>query len=197
MNATRASVLAMFLLVLGSGCAKTPPPDLYLLNSGAPTQLPGFEQGIAIGIGPVVLAPHLDRGQIVSRESATKLKLSENHQWGEPLQAGFTRVLLVNLGLELDSNRIYQVPTRQRRRLDYQVAVDVLRFDGTLNGKVVLGARWTLLRGDGDRVLTSKVSRLEEAVAASSYESLVNAQSRAVVRLAREIADAIKEQVAK
>jgi uncharacterized lipoprotein YmbA len=142
------------------------------------------------------LAPYLDRGQIISRESATKLKASEGHQWGEPLKAGFTRVLMVNLGLELDSNRIYEFPTRQRRSLDYQVAVDVLRFDGALSGEVVLGVRWTLLSGDGRRVLVSKVSSIEESVRQPSYESFVIAQSRAVVQLAREIADGVSDQSA-
>jgi len=191
-----AQILVFLLLAVGSGCAKTPPPDIYLLDSAAPSQLPGFEKGIAVGVGPVELAPYLDRGQIISRESATKLKASEGHQWGEPLKAGFTRVLMVNLGLELDSNRIYEFPTRQRRSLDYQVAVDVLRFDGALSGEVVLGVRWTLLSGDGRRVLVSKVSSIEESVRQPSYESFVIAQSRAVVQLAREIADGVSDQSA-
>ena len=191
-----AQILVFLLLAIGSGCAKTPPPDIYLLDSAAPSQLPGFEKGIAVGVGPVELAPYLDRGQIISRESATKLKASEGHQWGEPLKAGFTRVLMVNLGLELDSNRIYEFPTRQRRSLDYQVAVDVLRFDGALSGEVVLGVRWTLLSGDGRRVLVSKVSSIEESVRQPSYESFVIAQSRAVVQLAREIADGVSDQSA-
>jgi uncharacterized lipoprotein YmbA len=196
MKTSSAIVVAFSLLIIGAGCVKTPPPDLYLLDAAAPTHLPGFEQGIVVGVGPVELAPHLDRGQIVSRDSSTKLKVAENHQWGEPLKAGFTRVMMVNLGLELDSNRIYEFPTRQRRSLDYQVAVDVLRFDGTLTGSVILGARWTLLSGDGKRILVSKVSSIREPVGAASYESLVSAQSRAVVLLAREISDAIMNQTA-
>lgn len=197
MKITPTQILAFLLLAVGSGCAKTPPPDIYLLDSAAPSQLPGFEKGIAVGVGPVELAPYLDRGQIISRESATKLKASEGHQWGEPLKAGFTRVLMVNLGLELDSNRIYEYPTRQRRSLDYQVALDVLRFDGALSGEIVLAVRWTLLSGDGKRVLVSKVSNIEETVQQSSYESFVVAQSRAVVQLAREIADGVRDQGAK
>ena len=106
-------------------------------------------------------------------------------------------LMMVNLGLELDSNRIYEIPTRQRRSLDYQVAVDILRFDGTLNGKVILGARWTLLSGDGKHVLVSKVSSIEETVNAPSYESFVGAQSRAVVQLARDVADSVKKQSTK
>lgn len=181
-------------LLIGA-CAPKPPPDFYLLNTAAPTSPPGFEQGVRVGVGPVKTPSYLDRNQIVSRESGTKLRLSEQSQWAEPMKAGLTRVLLVNLGLELDSNRIYALPMRQRRSLDYQIPIDVLRFDGTLGTgrEVVLGARWMLLSGDGKQVLISKVSRIQEPVNAVDVAAFVEAQSRAVARLSAEIAIAIKE----
>lgn len=185
----------LLILFLAVGCAKGPPPNFYLLDAGAPTHMPGFEAGTAVGVGPVAMAPHLDRNQIVSRETANKLKVSERSQWAEPLQAGFTRVLLVNLGLELDSNRIYELPSRQRRPLDYQVAIDVLRFDGTLGGNVILGARWQLMSGNGRQVLASKVSRIDQTVTGATYDDFVSAQGRAVVALSQEIAAAIKLQL--
>lgn len=190
---TSVRLTALLLpLLLALGCAKGPPPQFYLLAPDSPTHLPGFEEGIAVGVGPVELPPHLDRNQIVSREAPTKLRLSEQNQWAEPLKVGFTRVLLIALGLELDSNRIYELPTRRRRNLDYQVAVDVLRFDGALGREVVLAARWSLLSGDGDRVLISKVSRIREPTTGVDYSAFVSAQSRAVERLGREIAASIK-----
>lgn len=186
---------AVALNLLAVGCATTPPPDFYLLASSTPTQLPGFEQGLAVGVGPVEIPPHLDRNQIVSRETPTKLKLSEQNQWAEPLKTGLTRVLLVTLGLELDSNRIYALPTRKRQDLDYQVSVDVLRFDGELGQKVILGARWSLFSRDDDTLLFSKVSRVTEPTGGSDYSAFVDAQSRAVKQLGQEIAAAIKTQV--
>jgi uncharacterized lipoprotein YmbA len=173
-----------------------PPPDFYLLNTAAPTSLPGFEQGVSIGLGPVETASYLDRNQIVSRESATKLSLSEQSQWAEPVKAGLTRVLLVNIGLALDSNRIYALPMRQRRELDYQIPIDVLRFDGALVGEkkeVLLAVRWTVLDGDGKQVLVSKVSSIREPIKGADTTAFVDAQSRALAKLSTEIASAIKE----
>ena len=194
MRTTAVGLIAILLpLLLAPGCAKGPPPQFYLLAPDTPTHLPGFEEGIAVGVGPVELPPHLDRNQIVSREAPTKLRLSEQNQWAEPLKVGFTRVLLIALGLELDSNRIYELPTRRRRALDYQVAVDVLRFDGVLGKEVVLAARWSLLSGDGDHVLVSKVSRIRESAAGADYSAFVSAQSRAVEQLGREIAVSVKK----
>lgn len=184
----------LLLAALAGGCAKGPPPEFYVLNPTAPAAIPGFEQGVTIGVGPVTLPPHLDRNQIVTNEDATKLLLSEKNQWAEPLKAGVTRVLLVSVGLALDSNRIYALPLRQRRTMDYQVAVDVLRLEGRLGGSAVLAARWVLLSGDGKKVLSTKVSRIEEPASGANMNDLVQAQSRAVAALGKEIADHINEK---
>ena len=186
--------IALLTALLAAGCAKGPPPTFYLLDVQAPTYLPGFEQGVTVGVGPIESARYLDRNQIVSRSDTAKLHLSEQNQWAEPLKAGFTRVLLINLGLELNSNRIYELPMRRRRPLDFQVPMDVLRFDGVLGKDVVLSVRWTILSGDGKRILVSKVSRIVESVEAADFDSFVAAQSRALAQLSREISTAIKTQ---
>lgn len=187
----------LFGALLLSACAKSPPPTLYLLDVKAPAYLPGLMQGIAIGVGPVEISKYLDRNQVITRSDTPKLGMTGEHQWAEPLKAGVTRVLLVNLGLALDSNRVYELPMRQRRALDYQVPVDVLRFDGVLGREVVLSARWILLSGDGQTVLLSKVSRVNEPTKGPDVEDFVAAQSRALVRLAQEIAEAIRQQGAR
>jgi len=191
-----AVILATALV---SGCAKGPPPKFYVLQTPVATEPAGIEQGVTIGVGPVELPAHLDRNQIVSRETGVKLKLSEQEQWAEPLKNGVTRVLVVQLALTMDSNRIYALPLRQRRALDFQVSVDLLRFDGVLGQDVVLGARWSILSGDGKKLLLSQVSRIEEkAVRPEDPElevaALVEAQSRAVAKLGEEIGLEIKER---
>lgn len=190
----RTAALCLVAAALTACGAKGPPPAFYLLDSAAPTQLPGFERGITVGIGPIEAAPYLDRNQIVTRSSGTQLELSEQHQWAEPLRAGFGRVLLVNVGLELDSNRVFALPLRKRRPLDFQVPIEILRFDGVLDGEAVLGARWTLMSGDGDEILSTRVSVIREPVASPDYDAFVAAQSRAMAQLGREIAAAIQEQ---
>ena len=190
----RRLILVLTIVAVTGGCAKGPPPDFFLLIPEAPSTVPGFEQGATIGIGPVTVPAHLDRNQIVSRGDGARLELSERNQWAEPVKAGVTRVLLVSMGITLDSNRIYALPLRQRRALDYQVSVDVLRLDGQVGGGVILAARWTVLNGDGKKALVTKVSRIEEAAGGPDMDALIEAQSRAVNRLGVEIAELMKEQ---
>ena len=185
---------ACLAAALASGCAKGPPPKFYMLQTPAATAPEGLEQGVTVGIGPVNLPGHLDRNQIVSRESGVKLQLSEGEQWAEPLKEGVIRVLAVQLALTLDSNRIFALPLRQRRALDFQVAVDVLRLDGELGKDVVLGARWTVLSGDGKDLLTSQVTRVQEPTGSPDVAGLVEAESRAVAKLGAAIGRTIKER---
>ena len=198
---TCSSLFHRIVLVLGimllASCAHTPPPALYLLDTQAPAQLPGLEQGTVVGLGPIETSRYLDRNQIVTRSDTPKLEASGEHQWAEPLKAGISRVLMVNLGLALDSNRIYELPVRRRRTLDYQVPLNVLRFDGVLGREVILSVRWTLLSGDGKEILLSRVSRIIEPAAGIGVETFVAAQSRALAKLAAEIAAAIKGQAGK
>jgi uncharacterized lipoprotein YmbA len=195
MNTIYTRLFPILLLAgLVGGCAKGPPPEFFVLNPTSPSVVPGFEQGITIGIGPVSLPKHLDRNQIVSRVDSTKLLLSEQNQWAEPLKEGVTRTLLVSVSLALDSNRIYALPLRQRRAMDYQVAVDVMRLDGRLGQGTTLVARWLLLSGDAKKILSTKVSRIEETAGGATMNDLVHAQSRAVEALGKEIAAHIKDK---
>jgi uncharacterized lipoprotein YmbA len=75
--------------------------------------------------------------------------------------------------------------------LDYTIAVEVVRFDGTPGGNVVLHAQWTIWEDGGKKILTTRSSAVEEQTGAESYEALVAAMSRAVAALSRDIAGAI------
>ena len=192
----RSIALVLIFLIASalSGClgAPKPPPDYYMLYPGPSTEFTGLEHGMAIGIGPFNVAPHLTRLQIVSRESNTRLKISEAHQWAAPLKVGIYNVISVNLASELNTNRIYEVPSRQKRTLEYRVAIDILQLAGELGGEVKLVSRWIISSGDGKKELISHVSRIVEATGSDDYEAYVEAQSRALIALSKDIAAAIK-----
>ena len=58
-----------------------------------------------------------------------------------------------------------------------------------------LVSRWIITSGDGKKELISHTSRIVEATGADDYEAYVEAQSRALIALSKEIADAIKAQM--
>ena len=190
-------VLTFLVAWAVSGClgAQKPPPDYYMLYPGPSTEFTGLESGVTIGIGPFYLAPHLNRLQIVARESNTRLKMSESHQWAAPLKDTIYNIISVRLAAELNTSRIYEVPSRQKRILDYRVGIDIMQLVGELGGDVKLVSRWVITSGDGKKELISHTSRIVEPTGSDDYEAYVEAQSRALIALSKEIGDAIKAQM--
>ncbi len=187
----RTFMIAVALFAL-AGCATTPPPTFYQLEEPANPGLGGLDRGVAVGVGPVNMAAYLDRPQIVTREKAHTLQLSEANAWAEPLKESIIRVIGVNLSNMLQTTRIFKFPMRDRIiPLEYRIALDIPRFDGVLGGDVQLVARWTLYKGRGEDALLTRVSIITEASGGEGYEKLIAAQNRCLQKLSEEIGDAI------
>ena len=175
-----------------AGCGTSPTPNFFHLEKNADMRLTGIERGIAIGIGPVTIAPYLDRPQIVTRAGPHGLLMSEFNRWSEPLKNSILRVISVSLSTQLQTTRVYLIPRRNKSiPLEYQVAIDIARFDGELGGDARLAARWSLYDKDNNAILT-KVSIISVASDGTDFENLVAAENRALQVLSAEIADAIK-----
>jgi uncharacterized lipoprotein YmbA len=188
-------ILSFFLLVL-SGCASTEPSRFYILSSLYDTETEQYrgasEQGIAIGVGPVKFPAHLNRPQIVTRTSHNELKFAEFDKWAGSFKDDFTRVLAKNLSVLLSTERVSIMPWKRSIPIDYQIAIDVSRFDGTLGKDVMLRARWTIFGSDGKTMISMRTSEIKEEIEGRGYDDFVQAQSRLLANLSRDIADAIK-----
>lgn len=150
------------------------------------------ERGPAIGVGPVTLPGYLDRREIVTRRGRDEIELGEFDRWSEQLKDGATRVLGENLAILLRTDRVALLSWRGSRPVQYQVTVEVARFEGAAGADVTLEARWRILGGDG-KELALRRSTVTEVVGAPGYGALVAAMSRALGALSREIATAIRD----
>ena len=162
-----------------------------LSTSELKTEVLDDQKSVAIGLGPVTFPEYLNRPQVVVRGSRNQLQIAEFARWAEPLGGNFSRVLVENLSALLSTDRIVPYPRKKSMPTDYQVTVDVIRFDGTPGEKASLVVRWTVLGDDGEKVLQKKKSSLSEPTDGQGYEALVSAESRLVTALSREIAAAI------
>jgi uncharacterized lipoprotein YmbA len=175
-----------------AGCATTPPPTFYQLEEPAGVQLSGIERGTAVGVGPVNIATYLDRPHVVTRATKHKLELSEFNRWAEPLKESVSRVIAVNLSNILETTRVFVLPRRSNViPLEFRVEIDIPRFDGKLGEAAFLVARWTLYDQE-EQVMSTKVAIIREPCGGNGYDNMISAQNRALQRLSREIADAIK-----
>ncbi len=193
-------LIAMLLVILAAGsmfgCGTSEKSRYYLLQSitaTPPLRLPAGIGEPAVGVGPIKMAEYLNRPQIITRSSGQKLDLAEFDMWAEPLEQNFNGILAENLSSMLSTDRIVIYPWDRSSAPDYQVKVDVLRFQGEPNHSAVLEARWTVTGPRTGKLVLMRHSIVEKPCQAPGYEALVAAESQAVEDLSREIAEAIKE----
>jgi len=182
------------LMVLGfcAGCfGTTPPAVFYSLTPIADTaaiQPQAAEGKIAIGIGPVKFPDELNRPSIVTRSGRNRLEVDPFRRWGGSLEKNFTRVMEENLALLVKTDRVMTRPWERYFQPDVRLALDIRQFDGRLGEYASLNITWMIVGPEGDEPLLVRRTIIQEAVADDSYDALVDAQSRAVARLCREIA---------
>jgi len=194
-----SGIPAIFLLclLLLCGCASKS-PNYYVLHS-LQNEAPGVkmakaDRNLTIGVGPVKIPEYLERPQMATRSTQNSLQFAEFDKWAEPLEKNLTRVLAENLAILLSTDRVGVFPWAGSMHVLYQVTVDVTQLEYTPDGKAILVASWSVFGGDGQKLLTTKRSRLTVPVQSTGFEAIASAQSRAVEEMSREIAACIESQ---
>jgi uncharacterized protein len=192
-HASRGAMLFLTAaaLTLTSCAGVADPTRYYVLSSISPAPgdpMPAAVSSAGVGVGPVLVPGYLNRMQIVTRNADDEVEISTYHRWAEPLEAGISQVLANDLAMQIGSERIAVFPWRGRinQTLDYQVAVVVLRFEGSPGRQVTLDARWRLVGRDG-KELALKRTTINEPVTQDGYQSLVLGMNRVLRALAHEI----------
>lgn len=192
------------LVVVGvlAGCAGAQ-PRLYVLTplppgapngsgaGGGPSSERQRRGGRSIGVQPVAMPDYLDRPEIVVQTSAHELSANRDDQWAERLPTNVTRVLAENLSVLLGGDRVRVMPARDGDRFDYEVTVDVDRFERTVSGDSALSAHWAIRDGATGKVLVRNETLRSIPVASGGYPALVAAMNDNLTALSRDIAAAI------
>jgi hypothetical protein len=188
-------ILVMVLFFLDGCLGRSQQPRFYTLSpitedtAMAKNDTP--TRDTRVGIGPIKLADYLDQSRLVTRTGDNRLEKAEFDLWAGAFKDNLTNVLSENIGLLVPTERIYIYPWRLSEPMDYQVILDVVRFDGDLEKEAWLVARWSIVGGKDKEVLEVGRSSIREPVTGSGYGALVTAQSRALAKLSHEIAGAI------
>lgn len=178
------------------GCATSPPTKFYLLSPLTAKDIePGDPQETGqtvIRVDAVAIPGYLDRNEIVTRVSENEIHLADLNQWGEPLRDSLTNILALNLSRLLPWERYAVFPFKCPSRVDYQINIEIMQMDGSLNGNVNLTAQWSILQGKESNIVITRKSHFKTKKAPADYGELVAAQSRLVEALSREIAEGLQ-----
>jgi uncharacterized protein len=191
--------VGLVLLAL-AGCTSDKPTRLYVLTATTDRPAATSPEGIAVGIGPVTLPKYLDRPQIVTRVEANSLDQANFDQWGGDLNDNITRVVATNLSNLLATDRVSLYPWKDGAPVDYQVTLDVGRFEQDKDGNAVLNVFWSIVNPkDGAVLLMRRSSYTQPAGALASsdadnarpYDAQAAAMSRDLALLSRDVTAAI------
>jgi len=173
------------------GCASSPPSQFYTLSAtAAPEFAPVAGNEYRVVVGPATVPESVDRPQLVLRMSENRVTLLEQARWAEPLTSAIPDVIARDLALSLNSSGVMAYP-QNPESFDFQVFLEVLRFESAPGDAATVEVAWTVRRTNGGEPGFGR-TLVRERVEGTGYEALVAAHSRALGQVSAQIAKAIR-----
>jgi uncharacterized lipoprotein YmbA len=179
------------------GGGATTPIRYYLVD---PVEYPSESvkavRPLSIEILDLHIPQYLERFQIASRSSESRLEFSEDNQWGENLRKNLLRSVARNLSRLLSTIDIGTPLNRSSSSPDYRVQIHIEQFEQDIDRKVKLIARWQLTGGSQSESLGVFSAELEseQTIAEENYDQMILAMRQLYGELSERIADSIIEQ---
>jgi uncharacterized lipoprotein YmbA len=135
-----AALCAALGLLASSGCNVVPPPQadstrFFVLSGGEMPVLAAVQAptgSLRVGIRTVHLESYLNRKEMVVRTGANEIRFEDYRRWADPLDAAITRIVRSRLLAAPSVAQVYSEPFPFGQARDFDVAVDVVRFEGAL-----------------------------------------------------------------
>jgi uncharacterized protein len=186
-----ARVVACLTLLALAACGSPPKERYYTLSAAAGAPPAAGASAISVAVGPVTLPEVIDQPQLVVQVAANQVTMFEFQRWASPLKSEIARTFAANLAQELGTTRVWAYAQTTLANPDYQVLVDIQRFDSVLGEAVTIDALWSIRRAAGAAPRTGR-SSVRETVSGAGFDALVAAHSRALARVSQDIAGAIR-----
>lgn len=185
-------IASAFVAVIAAGCASAP-SRFYTLNSTAKSDGTSAAN-YAVVVGPVTVPAEVDRPQFTVQAAPNRVAIDEFNRWAEPLNAGIARVVAGDLAALLGTPRVAAVSLANFNPA-YRVTLDIQQFATIPGQSVSVEAVWVVRKAVGGVSLSGRTIA-SEPVADASFDALAAAHSRALAKVSRDIAAAIRSEAA-
>ncbi|HUP29244.1 MAG TPA: PqiC family protein [Usitatibacter sp.] len=183
---------AAALLAALAGCGSSPKENFYTLGEPqGPLPASNPSSSISVFVGPVTVPEAVDRTAMVLRTGPNSVDIDDTNRWAEPLKSAIPRVLAATLMRELGTPRVMASRAGTPSSVDFRVAVEIQRFDSSLDRGATLDALWTVTPAKGSGARTGR-TLAEEPATSRDPAGVAAAHSRALERLGRDIAAAMR-----
>lgn len=183
----RLSALCAFAAVIAA-CSTTP-SHFYTLSVTATPPAPSSQ--LSIVVGPVSIPASVDQPAIVVSTGPNQVSMDDFNRWASPLQSEISRVVAGNLVALLGTPHVSEFQHALNAPADYRVAIEVQSFASVMGEGATLDAVWIVRRTKDGKAQSGRTT-LSEPAPEKTYEALVAAHSRALARMSRDIANAVR-----
>jgi uncharacterized lipoprotein YmbA len=179
------------LAALAAACA-SPPSHFYTLTATAIPAAPGdAAPDLSVLVGPVSIPAIVDLPQIVVTTAPNQVSIDEFQRWASPLADNVARVVAEDLVAILGTPHVSLFQQSLNASAAYRAAIEVHRFESMPGEAAVLDAVWLVRRTQDGKTVTGRTT-VREATRDASYAALADAHSRALARLAQDLAATIR-----
>lgn len=185
----KAIVLAAAAVVLAA-CG-TPQKQSFYTLVPEPLPAPASSATTTVFVGPVTIPEDVDRSAMVLRTGPNQVEIRDTDRWSEPLKSAIPRAISEHLMRELGTARVYASRAGAPQAADLRVAIEIRRFESSLDAGATIDALWTLTPAKGNP--RSGRSVISESNATRDVAGIAAAHSRALARLARDLAGALRQ----
>lgn len=156
-----------------AGCA-SPPTNYYRI---AATPGPEVSSAVlSVGVRSMDIPGYLEQNNIARPGGAYQFNTYPNDLWAEPLAAMLQSAMVQNLGERLPNATVIASGGSIEAPSRVLVEINILRFDPTPDGQILLLAQTAIKTGANRKLLGSKTLRLSAAAGADAA-SIVAAMS--------------------
>lgn len=199
-NILLINLFTAILIFLG-GCGTSRPSRFYTLNSmpipPEKAELSDKQNRITVGIDLNDIPAYLNKPQMAVRVSTNELKLDEFNRWAETVKDSFPKIIADNMISILPSDKFIVFSRKGILSVDYQVIINVTRFDGAPGKSVSLITQWGIYNSKEDKLLSAQTSDIKVETEGDDFDALVSAQSKALEILSRQISLSVERLVKK
>ena len=173
-----------------AGCVSAP-SRFYTLNStatgdGAPAT------SYTVVVGPVSVPALVDRPQFTVQVETNRVAIDEFNRWAAPLNENIARVVAGDLAVLLGTPKVATAPLANFDPA-YRVTIDIQRFESEPGKSALIEAVWVVRRTAGVAARTGHTIAREPAQGLG-FDALAAAHSRALAKVSRDIASAIRAE---
>lgn len=180
-----------FVAVIAAGCASAP-SRFYTLNSTAKSD-GTVVANYAVAVGPVTVPAEVDRPQFTVQVAPNRVAVDEFNRWAAPLNDNIARAVAGDLATLLGTTRV-ATGSLASFNPDYRVSLQIQKFETVPGKSVQIEAVWVVRKSAGNVSLSGRTVASEPAT--GDFDALAAAHSRALAKVSRDIAAAIRSDAA-